>query len=703
MTVTKPRITIDLADGTDAKEGGTPTISDVLLQCDLSDLADGIGLDKKWATFEPDEWLLDGNYKLLEEGSEAAKVGIISGTISGVSDGDFATPPELTITLDGNYDLLYGITLKFSEVTGDYCDDIDIEFFDVGDVSLADLNFLPDTVDYFCELSSDLSDVRYIVFTFNSMSANNRHLRLIDIAIDSVIFKNDVLKSANIIEEISPSSIITPSNALTFSTYSEDGDFSIVNPSTIYKGLQRNQKVDVYEYVDDERIYMGRYYLKDWRSESENLASFECIDVLGILDDGIYRDTVVQYILDGELSVGQLMQQVLQNHSPAVPYNIIAALYDVDAYGWLRGGISYREHLAQLALVGGAYISCARSDGINVNLIEFAYELSVFDFTYTETDKGENSPVLQKPLVTGVEVIAHEFIDDGQGNTRVYKSTLPIGTHIVTFNEVLSDYVVTGAGSKGSEGTDWVEVLVTSPGLVTITAIKYTDAQTLFAIYNENLPSSTRTNTLRIDDVYLITPKNAQVIADRIYDYHLQRIVQDTKLFAPLSTVGDSIEISSQAGVDLTGTMERMEFDLTGGFIAKSKIVCGTAPEPSSSIKYDDRDFDIEGNCYLGTHVEAYLETTTEISGWDATPRESASFVFTGRYIKVGYLDSSPMEVFIDGVSIAVINTETSGGDTGYWLSEDISSGEHLIKVWCEGEYDITTLDYLEVSNTPFE
>lgn len=264
MPITSTRIVLDLAEGIAIKSGTTPTISDIFSRCDLTDLTTGLGESHKWITLEPAEWLLDGNYKLLEEGAAGAQIGIMSGTISGGA-GVFAAPPELTLTFDGDYDLIYGVTLVFPEIAGHYSNDVDIDFYDVGDNLLASASYTPDNFKYFCALpSTPIVDVRYIVLTFNSSNIIYRHLRLVDVWIDSVIFKNDEIKNATIVEEISPVSVSSPSNSLDFRIESQDSDFDVINPLGIYASLQRNQKVDVYETVNGTETYMGRFYLVNW-------------------------------------------------------------------------------------------------------------------------------------------------------------------------------------------------------------------------------------------------------------------------------------------------------------------------------------------------------------------------------------------------------------------------------------------------------
>ena len=80
-----------------------------------------------------------------------------------------------------------------------------------------------------------------------------------------------------------------------FTLYSDNDDFNIDNPKNIYFLLRENQTFEVYEYIhiyDDDNnlistdeIFMGIYYLKEWKSSNKYIISFECVDLIGLLDD----------------------------------------------------------------------------------------------------------------------------------------------------------------------------------------------------------------------------------------------------------------------------------------------------------------------------------------------------------------------------------------------------------------------------------
>src|SRR5687767_1965573 len=91
------------------------------------DLNTGTTATKPYATYEPNYWLLDGNFKFVPDSN--AHGGYISTAMSGSgSPFNFGSPvPEISITFDNIYSTS-GLTLHFSD-TGDYADSIQIGFY----------------------------------------------------------------------------------------------------------------------------------------------------------------------------------------------------------------------------------------------------------------------------------------------------------------------------------------------------------------------------------------------------------------------------------------------------------------------------------------------------------------------------------------------------------------------------------------------
>ena len=549
---------------------------------DIDNLVDGDahrGL--KYATFEPDKWLLDGTYHFA---SDPDDLGFVSDVISGIA-GTFISDPELTITLAAVVDIEQGLTLEFSRVSGDYCNSVTVEYQDAATASVYSNTYSPDDYTYFCEIASisqPAEDVKYIVITFHTTATVERHVKLLDVYVDGVIFDKTQIRAATLVEEISPISVKLHSNELEFTLYSDDGDFSIVTPSGVYAGLEENQRVDVYEFVDGTRIYMGRFYLKDWDSKSENLAEFYCVDAITLLEESVYSNSG-RYIYD---SVGDGSLRLVRDVDlfvyfgflgVTIGYNIAASLGSIDVLGFVDYGANIRETLQEMAFSVGGYVTCSRSKDVEIKETELVADVSSWDFTLTTGNIGVNPNLTLRPVVTGIDMTTHRFPDNNEHvNVQVYNGAVTAGDYFVL---MASDYyagstlgfVGTTATYSVSWGVKFFDFTVTGAGDLVIQSTDSFAHETTLATKRVS-PLPDRENTLVVKDTTFIHPGNVDDLIDRVYDYYQQRYAAEFKTYASLIAPGDSVKMPAH-GEELWGIVERIESDLANGFVQKVTVV----------------------------------------------------------------------------------------------------------------------------------
>lgn len=587
MTTTSTRIVFNFGDGQDIKSGSTPAIDDVISQCDLGDLTTGDGLDWKWATFEDDLWLLDGNYHLIPEVAESAHVGIISGTVTD-ENGDFVIPPELTIQFDDDYDLTYGITLDFSSINKIYCNDLDIEFYDSGDVLLDSDSYTPDDYIYFCELpSTPIEDVNYIVITFNSLNEAYRHLRLVDLAVDIISFRDDEIKEAEIINSIDPVSLSSPSSTFNFSLFSNNDDFSVISPSGIYEILQQNQEVDVYQIIDSVKYQQGRFYLQDWNSDNEYIADFECVDALQLLEaeqtsGDLYEisdNATAEDVLDDIMGASEGSPDELS----FAAYSIDASLASLDVYGWIKL-TNRRDALTQLALAIGGYVSCVNDGTVTILPFVQITDSTVYDNTFEKTDLITPITKLNKK-VTGIKIVKHSFSEvyigasptqnekpivfDGDVETGAFV-LLPQSDNFLGTIAIDSDNEdCTAMATIDSALKNYAIITVTRSGrLIVYETYRAIHNKSDYVLrYDLNVPE----NLITIENAYLVNDSNAVDIVNRIMGYYFNQNITKLSSIAKNLFVGDSLKTASQKDIYLGGTITEIETELSRGAIQKIK------------------------------------------------------------------------------------------------------------------------------------
>lgn len=562
MTKTYPIVDFSVYDPA-IKQDSTPSASSIQSFSKIDDL-EKPNTNTAYATFEPNLWLLNGSYKLMPSDTTNVHTGWMSQAMSG-SDGVFSSAPVLTIVF-GSVQSIDGLTLNFSQHTGDWATDIDVSFYDALNVLIQTDTYTPTTWEIYT--AEAVANFKKIVITFNETNKPYRYLRLQSIDYGQVIHFDDAdIKSCKVIEQIDPLSITLPIGTLELSVFSSDAAFSIIDPTGLYSDLQYRQPFDVYELVGNDQIYIGHFYLDTWENPSDNEIIFKCIDTIGLLDTipyiGEYYDAAVLE------TAGDLIDNILSEIN--IPYMLDTSLITAQIAGWIPP-CSYREALQLISFSIGAYVVCARSGVLQIVPTVLASDLTSFNYSITKAEKGINQTLTLNPLITEVEVTAHYFSskDELTESKIIYKEELEAGTYTVIFDEPIWDAIVTGASIVG--GTwhyNYMVIEVATPGTVEIVGTGFNNSKTITRVDTAGISASVKKNLVKIDEIYLVSRMNVDEISQRVYDYFQMRYLQKMKLYVPEVKVGDSVLIDTLQNGQLGAIVEKMTLDLSGGFTAE--------------------------------------------------------------------------------------------------------------------------------------
>jgi hypothetical protein len=436
---------------------------------------------------------------------------------------------------------------------------------------------------------------------------------------------NDFI-DGHLVEEISPLSIILPAASLEFSLFSDNTDFSIINPSGIYADLFGQKPLAAYEVIDGSPIYLGQFFLQDWDNPSENVKHFTCTNIIGLLDKVIYRGGIWLT----PTTAGAIVREVLS--SVGLSAEIDPQIDEVPLTGWLPI-LSVRAALQQIAFASGAYILSTRHDGLFIGqlcqTILFQQgirsgvgrtgQLRMDQLRWRTTQSllwdrglvvtsGERAGVAHagqgrvwkqrfrlaaweragevvdlpaalqvgrkvslRTQVTAVEVTAND-LKIGTGELNLLNQSLPAGQQEIRFQQPAHSLVANGANIIES-GANYAILDVASPGLVTLTGLAYDHFATVYGVY---LPEGTqKENVLKITDATLVGSANAAEICQRVFDYYQQRHVQEMKLLSPGERLhpGTQIILETLYQNRLVGVIEEMDTNLVGGNIAQTRVV----------------------------------------------------------------------------------------------------------------------------------
>ncbi|MFM8320996.1 MAG: hypothetical protein ACKOC5_08795, partial [Chloroflexota bacterium] len=132
MSITYPQVSFGLY-AMEIKGDSSPSTTTPLQPFSkVADLKTDSTTLRPYATWEPDFWLLDGQYKFLPASANLVHVGLMSLAQSDAS-GAFAVAPVLTVTFGAVHET-DGLVLHFGVQSGDYANWITVDYYDAGDV-----------------------------------------------------------------------------------------------------------------------------------------------------------------------------------------------------------------------------------------------------------------------------------------------------------------------------------------------------------------------------------------------------------------------------------------------------------------------------------------------------------------------------------------------------------------------------------------
>lgn len=228
-----------------------------------------------------------------------------------------------------------------------------------------------------------------------------------------------------------------------------------------------------------------------------------------------------------------------------------------------------REALQQLAFAIGAVVDCSRGEIIRI--VPAPQRAS--GLIGTDRRLQDGSKVTLLALVTAVSVTAHRYIP-GEASEELYKDTLEPGTYRVTFDApAVADSLAVRGAELSERGVNHCTLTVSKAAEVCVTGRKYSDSATVLRREASNLPSNAQGNEVSVPDATLVSPDRAAAVAARVLDYYAQRYEQTFRMVAGDEKLADRLIVESFGGEMVRGVVTKLEFDLTGGFLADAKIV----------------------------------------------------------------------------------------------------------------------------------
>ena len=566
---TSTRVELGLYDVT-ARTDSTPSSADAQSWADVTaDLRrDRIPALPKYGTLEDHQFLMDGSFELFPERPQGQFWGLWSRQQSG-PDGRFAWPPVLDIRFAKPHSSA-GLTFHFYAPTDDWASEMKIEWLDGGGNLLESAHFYPDRVNFYCE--KKVGSYQRMRITFLATNHPGRYLKMTSLDYGAAMtFAGEDVIQAKVLEEVDSLSNEITINTLDLTLYSREAQFSLLNPDGVSDMLQDKQRFTVWEDVQADKRSpdvvshnMGTFYLTDWKNKSDTVSTFSAVDAVGLLDGDPFDGGIYDTTADA------LAAQILTGYE----YTLDPTLARERVRGYIPAG-TRRTALQQLAFALGAVVDCSRSAQIKI------YPPPERPSSLIGCNrKFANGSVSMRPLITGVSVTAHQYRLQ-TATEELYKTELPTGTHKVTFRSPVKVGQVSGAALLES-GNTFAVLRVDTPGEVTITGQTYEDACTVLHKLAADLPPNAQPNELQVQEATLVSPDRADAVAQRLLATYANRIEQTFRMCAGSEMLADMLLVESTQGSMVRGQLLRMEFDLTGGFLADVRVVGRCTDKPAA-------------------------------------------------------------------------------------------------------------------------
>jgi len=405
---------------------------------------------------------------------------------------------------------------------------------------------------------------------------------------------SDILE-CNVLFETHPISATLPVSTASVSIFTTDPRFSIFSDGTFYNALTKHLPMTLYVYVDGANQIIGQFYLDTWEMETENTLRFQLVDILGVCanteypgsfwetDTSLY--TVVKEILEYVGSFGVFPDYTVEQRQ---------------LKGWIPPS-NVRDALQQVCFVARATVYGKVGKYfvfLDATLPEQSQAGSYA--TVTNAEKAGEQVVTHLPQVTDIELISHDYYNLGaeaQTVEEIYSAWLEPGNYIISYPKpywkvwgegagAFPIYVATedgrvivtedSVGVWGDAtvriateletfmfGSNYVSVNVTVAGQITLWGYPWLSADRPHR-HHEIADTS---NAITVENAMLVNSGNAQDVLNKIVEYYNLRHQTRVQMFPKMIDIGTLCKIDSFRDKQLLGVAERLEIDLTGGFL----------------------------------------------------------------------------------------------------------------------------------------
>lgn len=509
------------------------------------------GVQKEYGTMELNQFVLDGTKDIMPESPE--DVAFWSSEKSN-EQCEFLKEQIIDVEFSRQHSS-EGITFFFA---GRYPAELSITWYAINGMKISEEKFYPDSQKYFCQIPAMNYGKLKIKFLKTSFPHSYVKLRYIMYGRE-IVWGSDLLKGATLQEEIDTISANITTNTANISVIDEEGEFDVRKTNGLWKFIQKNQEVTLTENVNGTKIPCGTFYI-DGNSYKENVAEFELIDAIGLMDRYQFENGEVYE----QIEAGELLKKIF-SVSGIKKYKIEDEIYHTVLKGHLPVQ-SCKEALQMVCFASAAVADDSRSDTIHI------YKPDRYVSGTIGPDRkfyGKTEVELDE-YVSGISILCNQYTLDEQESV-IYQDILRKGKTKITFTEPYNPETVKADKGRIIEvNYNYVIISIEEDCTCAVSGRKYSKKEYAFQKKVESLEAGENENIKKFGTCTLYNANGMETLMKALFQYYSIRHIAKVKYLLDIEQVGqwkNIVDVKQRASATL---IEKQTIDLVGGFIAEA-------------------------------------------------------------------------------------------------------------------------------------
>ena len=353
-----------------------------------------------FATLEPNYWLLDGKFGLIED--NVYEICYWSDTLSD-STGAITANIEFTFNKPKSSE---AFTFIFDNKAHEVASDFTVTVYNAQNTVLGTKSITGNTAET-AVVKLIANEYTKLKIEFTKTAIPKRRIRLCEVIFGEIkTLTDDEISAVDVEYLTSVDSSSQPSSQINLTINNANKEYNFINPTGVYAFLQKGQGINVTVYINSVPVNLGRFYFDNATSDDNSMtAKLTGYDRFYPLDNKIYNDGA-----DGTWTVLEAIADIILKSGMDININIPDIVASTVIGKNIPLGTSCRE---ALRLVAQAAKSVCYFDRNNVLIFKqpdlTAYGIFLNNDMMSQYPKITDTGLINKVILT----VKNDFVKNG--------------------------------------------------------------------------------------------------------------------------------------------------------------------------------------------------------------------------------------------------------------------------------------------------